>query len=614
MFDHREDEKETDLMVAPPTELELSITKALERLGIRGKSRTPATPAPPYQSPAGYYPPLQGPQASAAGQAQRGTSSCFTYGEQGHYAHNYTRGSNRGVGNGRSNTNTNAGNGPSNGNWNASPNNGWNGPLNGPLNGNWNAGPQNYGNGGWNESPNGNWNGPPNDYWNGSPNGYWKGPPNGNWSGLPNGNWGGGPGNGNNQNVPPQNQGSNADLQAFSMQGQAQAAPATRAGRLVRRPRDYSDTSPATRRPRIDQPDDPTTAARSNHHQPRVEENPDTQGSETVHGTPIAQASIRGPAQAQPNAPAPPPSAPATQPTEPSPLPALIIIYTPPTPYPGLATPQPKRVGQTRNAQTAKPKPKRANKDSIPISLIGQGPRFNLRDFPSNTTITLSVAQLLDRSPQIRTQVAKPQSVQTIGLAHPSYPTIIDDGFDQESEVVGCLYIEAYAQRVKVNKTLVDTGAVVELILLDLIARLPGLILHEMRDNWMVRLADDRKVPITQYALLEVIVVGIRVHITAYVLASTETFELLLSKNWMTRVRAVEDHGKGTLTIQGKSGKKITIRAAATDSLIAELIAEEEEEDENYSDNDDDLAEDELARLTEELDDLQYRTEKGQRQ
>ncbi|KAI9828587.1 MAG: hypothetical protein M1826_005969 [Phylliscum demangeonii] len=131
----------------------------------------------------------------------------------------------------------------------------------------------------------------------------------------------------------------------------------------------------------------------------------------------------------------------------------------------------------------------------------------------------------------------------------------------------------------------------------------------------MLRLADDRQVPITQYALLEVIGGGIRVHVTAYVLASTETFKLLLSKNWMTRVRGVEDHGKGTFTIQGKMRLKTTIRGAVTESLVAELIADnEEEEDDTASDNDDDLAEDELARLTEELDELQYRAENGQRQ
>ncbi|KAI9831097.1 MAG: hypothetical protein M1826_003995 [Phylliscum demangeonii] len=134
-----------------------------------------------------------------------------------------------------------------------------------------------------------------------------------------------------------------------------------------------------------------------------------------------------------------------------------------------------------------------------------------------------------------------------------------------------------------------------------------------MKDNWMLRLADDRQVSITQYALLEVIVEEIRVHVTAYVLASTETFELLLSKNWMTRVHAVEDHGKGTLTIQGKMGLKTTIRGAMTESPVAELIADdEEEEDDTASDNDDDLAEDELARLTKELNELQYCAENGQ--
>ncbi|KAI9831736.1 MAG: hypothetical protein M1826_003067 [Phylliscum demangeonii] len=149
--------------------------------------------------------------------------------------------------------------------------------------------------------------------------------------------------------------------------------------------------------------DDPMDATGA-HRQPTVEEIPDTQESKTIRGSPTGQTSSQEPIQAPLSTPVPPQTAHPTQPSPPIPTPAQVIRYNPPTAFPGLAIPQSERAGQTKNAQGPETRLKRTTKNSISISLVGQGPRFNIREFLTDTTITLSVAQLLDRSPQIRTQ------------------------------------------------------------------------------------------------------------------------------------------------------------------------------------------------------------------
>ncbi|KAI9789411.1 MAG: hypothetical protein M1816_006071 [Peltula sp. TS41687] len=231
---------------------------------------------------------------------------------------------------------------------------------------------------------------------------------------------------------------------------------------------------------------------------------------------------------------------------------------------------QPVRQGQTRNARHSGAK-SQTPRETIPINLSSKPTKRGRRPALQATPATLL--------------------------------TVIDEGYDEEDSIT-CLYIEAWVGGVKVNRTLVDTGAVVELISPTLVQRIPGLTVHEMTENWSLRLADDKKVPITHYVTLEVIVAGIRTVLRAYVMGYSETFEFLLSKNWMTRVKAIEDHGKGTLTIHGKTGKQATIQAAKAESPLAELIAEDEYE------GDEDLAEQELSRLTEELDEFEFESEK----
>lgn len=195
-----------------------------------------------------------------------------------------------------------------------------------------------------------------------------------------------------------------------------------------------------------------------------------------------------------------------------------------------------------RNARTTNKAAKPA--DTIPINIVGNQPRFNIHDFLLNMPVTLPVYQLLDRSPQIRAQMAK--QLQSSQLARRAKKTtvltedtvvqarstvkIIDEGFDEDAKVT-CLYIEAHVNGVKTTRALVDSGAVVELISPQLIVKLPGIKVHDMTQRWSLRLANDLKTPITEYVLLEVVVAGIQTVVTAYIMGANETYEVLLSKN-----------------------------------------------------------------------------------
>lgn len=61
---------------------------------------------------------------------------------------------------------------------------------------------------------------------------------------------------------------------------------------------------------------------------------------------------------------------------------------------------------------------------------------------------------------------------------------------------------------------------------------------------------------------------GIHSVVIAYVVGFGTRFDLLLSKCWLRRHQAVEDHGADTLTLRAKSGVTITIPLAPAVSPI----------------------------------------------
>ena len=69
-----------------------------------------------------------------------------------------------------------------------------------------------------------------------------------------------------------------------------------------------------------------------------------------------------------------------------------------------------------------------------------------------------------------------------------------------EDEEVICLYIDAWIGKRKLSKTLVDSGAVVELISRKVVYDL-DLPVQRMDEKWTLQLADDGHATVQEYVL-----------------------------------------------------------------------------------------------------------------
>ena len=256
-------------------------------------------------------------------------------------------------------------------------------------------------------------------------------------------------------------------------------------------------------------------------------------------------------------------------------------------------------------------------KETIPVNMAKGKDRFHIDQF-LEFPVTMSLWQLLDRSPQVRAQLARAMAssrpskrgkkapitmASQISYVGATAPAILTEAHDEE-EVV-CLYIDAWIKDHHVPRTLVDTGAVVELINPKLVEIL-NLEVHQMDEEWKLQMADDGLVSINEYVWVAVNVKGIVALIKAYILGQGDIYDILLSKRWMHRVLAVEDHGKQTLHITGKDGVKRTISGKAAESTRAEIVGGPSVDEWETA-----IAEDELARLAEELDGFDYEQDQG---
>ena len=124
---------------------------------------------------------------------------------------------------------------------------------------------------------------------------------------------------------------------------------------------------------------------------------------------------------------------------------------------------------------------------------------------------------------------------------------VLDDGLDEVEEST-CFYIDAYVDGHLLGRTMVDSRAVTELINPSVVKDL-ALKTYDLEAGWFVRVADSQRILITQFVIIQVVVSGIRTHLRAFVMALREAFDLLLSRHWMSRVRAIENHEHYTLTI-----------------------------------------------------------------
>lgn len=186
----------------------------------------------------------------------------------------------------------------------------------------------------------------------------------------------------------------------------------------------------------------------------------------------------------------------------------------------------------------------------------------------------MNFGQLLDRSPQIRAQLAHlmglvDSSRQGRRKAHPGRRTHslaantaklqIHDHADNphigESTVLG--YLEAHVDSVIVRRCMIDCGSLSELVSPDLVRRL-GLKKSKIKGNFEVKMADDSTAPVTHYVCLPLLVHGILSIIRAYIIGNNNIYNLLLSKYWLYRIKATINYRSNMITMTGSSGYEVT--------------------------------------------------------
>jgi len=100
-----------------------------------------------------------------------------------------------------------------------------------------------------------------------------------------------------------------------------------------------------------------------------------------------------------------------------------------------------------------------------------------------------------------------------------------------------------------------------------------------------IRLADHKLIALDHYVWLDINVGGVLARLKVYVVPVVQTYTILLSRRWLRRVSAVEDHTENMLTIYGSDGKARKIHPSKHQSIgktlaasihVPEVVLEEE--------------------------------------
>lgn len=216
-------------------------------------------------------------------------------------------------------------------------------------------------------------------------------------------------------------------------------------------------------------------------------------------------------------------------------------------------------------------------KDTIPIRAMEgiEDQRFGIRELLKNMEVRLTLGQLLDRSPQLRSQMmfqlglqnsarGRKQFRKTSGKRAKSLVgskilqsrvgriTFADHALP-ESETTCLGYVEGLMNGVASKRLLIDDGSLAELISPKLAHKL-NLQVRKCEKEMCLKLADDSTSPIRHYALLPVVVGEILTVVRAYITGESHTYDVVLGRSWLKRVRAKIDYDSEQLTVKGRSG------------------------------------------------------------
>ena len=218
--------------------------------------------------------------------------------------------------------------------------------------------------------------------------------------------------------------------------------------------------------------------------------------------------------------------------------------------------------------------------------------RWDIGEFLHQTPVTLSLAQFLDRSPEIRRQFSKYSALVTRrrakgvkrskrprSLAARVRPSGHVDVGEPASMAIGISlgYIMGRVGEKKVE-ALIDGGSLANLISPQCVVRC-GLKPEKLKAQYELITADDHSAPITHSVVVPFVAGGVLCYIEAYVTGEAKSYDLLLSRVWLFCVRAKIDYRLNVLAVTGVNGHKasITITKRGLSQTIEELSDGESE-------------------------------------
>ena len=276
-------------------------------------------------------------------------------------------------------------------------------------------------------------------------------------------------------------------------------------------------------------------------------------------------------------------------------------------------------IGLRLPSPVAQPRKARKKLEIAPINWMkGQAP-FTIQDALNAPTpgLNITLPQLLDCSPRLRRDLAKllrssvprtrkkristaTQAVQPANLHSAKFSIgqdVTSEAFPCTDDNIECLYSEAWIGNFKVPEVLVDAGAILDLVSTQLVEKLR---LERFPVSGLgMRLADDRLVVLKNYVWMDIVVAGVLARIKAYEVAVSQTYQLLLSRRWLKRVKAVEYHDSRTLFIEGSDRVRRKVPGVPVGSTGIKV---EDTTGYPFGDVNDEEAEDAIETLLNELD------------
>ena len=200
--------------------------------------------------------------------------------------------------------------------------------------------------------------------------------------------------------------------------------------------------------------------------------------------------------------------------------------------------------------------------------------------------VTLKVRELFDIAPIVRRQIAN-EMKSSEPRRRPERQVQAEPATVVNREVVSepavtrtvpkhkvipeCLYITAWINGRALPRTLVDSGAVVDLISPRAVQKAELRPRPIQEEPWGIRLASDDLVEIKECVDIQVNVAGVEMPITAYVTGIGVTYDLLLSRRWMEGIGAQEDYKSRTFMIDYRR-KRRTIKLTPISILKAKKL------------------------------------------